>query len=95
MWHVALQCYAGADILLTFHLFSYYREVVQNISQLTHTQNLCVISGGVYSSVSNIMFFLILVPIILPIPVDINHVKYYITIVDINTNYVFLSEYPN
>jgi len=34
-------------------------------------------------------------PIILPFPVDINHVKYYINIIDINTNYVFLSEYPN
>ena len=28
-------------------------------------------------------------------PVDINHVKYYIDIVDINTNYVFLSEHSN
>ena len=42
-----------------------------------------------------IMCFLILVPIILPFPVDINHVKYYINIVELNTNYVFLSEYSN
>ena len=59
------------------------------------TQNLCVTSGGVHNSVCNIMYFLILAPIILPFPVDINHVKCYINIVDINTNYVFLSEYPN
>ena len=42
-----------------------------------------------------IIWFLILTPIILPFPVDINHVKYYINIVEINTNYVFLSEYSN
>ena len=36
MWHVALQCHAGGDVLLTFPLFSYCREVVQNVSQLTH-----------------------------------------------------------
>ena len=60
-----------------------------------HTQNLCVMSEGVYNSVSNIMFFLILAPIILLFPVDINHVQYNINIVDINTNYVFLSEYAN
>jgi len=52
-------------------------------------------SEGVYNSVSNIMFFLILAPIILLFPVDINHVQYNINIVDINTNYVFLSEYAN
>jgi len=39
--------------------------------------------------------FLILAPIILPFHVHINHVKYYINTVDINTNYVFLSEYCN
>ena len=39
--------------------------------------------------------FVILAPIILPFPLDINHVKYYINTVDINTNYVFLSEYCN
>ena len=45
---------------------------------------------------SEIRFFLILAPLILPFPLDINHVKYYINIVDINTNnYVFLSEYCN
>jgi len=42
-----------------------------------------------------IIFFLILAPIILPFPVDINHAKYYINTVDINTNYVFLSENCN
>ena len=41
------------------------------------------------------IWFLILAPIILPFPVNINHVKYYINIVEINTNYVFLSEYSN
>jgi len=40
-----------------------------------------------------IMCFLILAPIILPFPVDINHVRYYINTVDINTNHVSLSEY--
>jgi len=45
---------------------------------------------------SEIMLFLIPAPIILPFPLDINHVKYYINIVDINANnYVFLSEYCN
>jgi len=42
-----------------------------------------------------IMSFLILAPIILLFSVDIRHVKYYINIVDTNTNYVFLSEYCN
>ena len=41
------------------------------------------------------MLCLILAPIILPFPVDINHVKYSINIVGTNTDYVFLSEYPN
>jgi len=43
MWHVALQCHAGGDILLTFHLFSYYHEVVQNVSQLTDTEYVCYV----------------------------------------------------
>ena len=42
-----------------------------------------------------IMCFLILVPIILNLPADINHVKYFINIVEMNNNYVFLSEYSN
>ena len=40
MWHVALQCLAGENVLLTFPLFSYYCEMVQNVSQLTH--RMCV-----------------------------------------------------
>jgi len=42
-----------------------------------------------------IIFFVTLAPITLPYPLDINHVKYYINTVDINTNYVLLSEYCN
>jgi hypothetical protein len=42
-----------------------------------------------------IMSFLILAPIILPFPVDTNHVQYNINTVDINTNYVFVSEYSD
>jgi len=38
MWHVAVQYHAGADILLTVHLFSYYCEVVQIVSQPTNTE---------------------------------------------------------
>ena len=47
MWHVALQCHAGGDILLTLPLFSYYHEVDQNVSHLTHTHIMCVRSGCV------------------------------------------------
>ena len=43
MWHVALQCHAGADLLLTFHLFNYCCEVVQNVSLLKHTQYVCYV----------------------------------------------------
>jgi len=43
MWRVALQCHAGADILLTFHLLSYYHEVVQIISQLSLTNYVCYV----------------------------------------------------
>jgi len=43
MWHVALQCHAAADILLTDHLFSYYCEVVQNVSQLSLTIYVCYV----------------------------------------------------
>ena len=38
MWHVAVECHTAADILPTVLLFSYYCEVVQNVSQPTHTQ---------------------------------------------------------
>ena len=112
MWHVALPCLAGENVLLTFPLFSYYHEMVQNVSQLTH--RMCVMRQCVVLPVfavhctcnfgdmmENIIllwksiWFLILAPIIQPFPVDINHVKYYINIVEINTNYVFLSEYSN
>ena len=40
------------------------------------------------------MSYLMLAPI-LPFPVDSNHVKYYINIVDINTNFIFLPEHSN
>jgi hypothetical protein len=48
MWHVALQCHAARDILLTFPLFSYCCEVVQNVSQLTEAEYVCY--EGVYCS---------------------------------------------
>jgi len=68
--------------------------VVVCCSYITY-RTLCTIflrHGGVYNDV---LYNCILAPIILPFPVDINHVQYNINIVDININYVFLSEYPN
>ena len=62
----------------------------------TNTHRICVLWVGEHIILFwNIMFLLILAPIILPFPVDINHEKYYINIVDINTYYVFLSEHSN
>jgi len=46
MWHVALQCHAAADTLLTVHLFSYCLEVVQIVSHLSLTE-LWLLCGGV------------------------------------------------
>ena len=48
-----------------------------------------------YISILNSYIFLILAPKIPIFSVDSNNVKCYINIVGINTNYVFLSEYPN
>jgi len=57
MWHVALQCHAGADILLKFHLFSYCCEVVQIVSQLSNTHTTCVLwgVGGFQQHLQNIV----------------------------------------
>jgi len=41
----SVHCHAGGDILLTFHLFSYCREIVQIVSQLTPTEFVCSEEG--------------------------------------------------
>jgi hypothetical protein len=46
MWRVALKCHAGGDILLIFHLFSCYQEVVQNDSQPTLAEFVCYWGWG-------------------------------------------------